>query len=36
MLFETDMTTKQVLELYGIWFTFVLILLVILFKVRRH
>jgi hypothetical protein len=35
MLLETDTTTKQVLEMYGVWFLFILALLVILFKGRR-
>lgn len=34
MLFETDTTTKQVLEMYGAWFAFVLVLLAILFSKR--
>jgi hypothetical protein len=35
MLFETDTTTKQVMEMYGIWFAFVLVLLAVLFKRKR-
>ncbi len=35
MLFETDTTTEQVLEMYGIWFAFILVLLAVLFKRNR-
>ena len=35
MLFETDTTTKQVLEMYGVWFAFILVLLAFLFKRNR-
>jgi hypothetical protein len=36
MLFETDTTTQQVLTMYGLWFAFILVLLAVLFKGKRH
>ncbi len=35
MLFETDTTTREVLAMYGIWFTFILVLLAVVFKRHR-
>jgi hypothetical protein len=35
MLFETDTTTKEVLTMYAVWFSFIAVLLVVAFKSRR-
>jgi hypothetical protein len=36
MIFETDMTTKEVLTLYGAWFAFIITLVTVLMRRNRR